>query len=133
MADTAASADVRQVADRIREAVRAGDPELMKAVFHPDAEIWENTTRTWVTLAQVMGFHAGLAAALPSLTFEDVRVTPTPLGYVDQHVKRFVTPDGSIFLAPSCLVVQLEDGLLRRAEEYLDSAQKPTGTDPTRS
>lgn len=127
---TQIDADVRSAADRIREAARTGDPDRMRSLFHADAQVWENTTRTWVTLDQIIGFHSGLAATLPSLTFEDVRVTPTSDGYIDQHVKRFVTPDGGTYLTPACLVVQLRDGLLYRAEEYMDSAQKPPGTNP---
>ncbi len=122
---------IAEIADRIREAVRSGDPDRMRAVLADDAQVWENTHGTWIELAKVLAFHGHLAADLPSLTFENVRVTATHDGYVDQHTKHFVLPQGSEYLVDACLVVQLHDGKLWRAEEYMDSAQKPPGTDPS--
>lgn len=116
-------------AQQVRDAVESGDPARMAAVFHPDAQVWENTTGVWQSLAHMQDFHADLAQSVP-VTILDSRVTPTPEGYVEQHVKQFALPDGSHRLVASCIVVRLRDGRLWRAEEYLDSAQKPAGTSP---
>ena len=128
---TSTTDQIAETAGRIRAAVQSGDPDRMRAVMADDAQVWENTHGTWIELAKVLAFHGTLAADLPSLTFDNVRVTATQDGYVDQHTKHFVLPEGSEYFVDTCLVVQLRDGKLWRAEEYMDSAQKPPGTDPS--
>jgi ketosteroid isomerase-like protein len=41
---------------------------------------------------------------------------------VQQHVLRATAPDGRPVVCAACLVVEIEDGRIRRIDEYMDGA-----------
>jgi transketolase len=44
-------------------------------------------------------------------------------GMLQQHVLSGITPDGTPFRMPACIVFTMKDGKIARLEEYLDTAQ----------
>ena len=72
------------------------------------------------------GARSGRDARAPAvgdgLRYEEMRVQPTPSGYVEQHVLRGTLRDGSTLEVPACLVVTVVDGLITRLDEYIDTA-----------
>ena len=63
----------------------------------------------------------GVTRAL-ELRYEDIRVQPTPTGFVQQHVLCCRSATGVEVRAHACLVATVEDGRIRRLDEYLDAA-----------
>ena len=72
---------------------------------------------------QVMKVVSYLAERVRNLAYEEVKVRVTEDGYVQQHVLRGTAPNGEDVHAYACVIVTLEEGRIRRVEEYLDSAQ----------
>ncbi|MFC4595808.1 nuclear transport factor 2 family protein [Sphingobium tyrosinilyticum] len=108
------------VMDRLLAAIVAGDLDGVRACFTPDGEVWHGYD---CIAHDVNGFVAsvkGVAAAGIELRYDDVRRHPTPTGFVQQHL--LVTPDaeGGYSAKPCCVVVELKDGRIHRALEYLD-------------
>jgi ketosteroid isomerase-like protein len=44
-------------------------------------------------------------------------------GFLQQHVLEATLPDGSLFKMSACVVVRVENGVITRLDEYLDSAE----------
>ena len=106
--------------DRLLTAILAGDIPGVRACFTPDARIWHGYD---CIAHDVDGFVASIeqvVAAKVELRYDDIRRHSTPTGFVQQHL--LVTPDaaGGWSGKPCCVVVHVEDGLIREALEYLD-------------
>ncbi len=44
-------------------------------------------------------------------------------GFLQQHVLEATLPDGTAWKISACVVVKMENGLITRLDEYLDSAE----------
>jgi ketosteroid isomerase-like protein len=113
--------DVTEIAARLMAAITAGDVDAVGALYREDMVGWMNTDRRELSRRQmlkIIGFLQGVS----NLRYEDVRVQPTPTGYVQQHVLRATAADGREVASPACLVVTLEGGLIVRLDEYMDGA-----------
>lgn len=114
---------------KVHAAVGSGSPEAMAQVIDPEALVWENIDGKTRTFAEAGRFHEVLAQLLDSFSFEDVRVTATDAGYVEQHTKVFVRKRAPfrrrVYRSPACMVVTVVDGQIRKVEEYLDAASFP--------
>ena len=110
------------VADRLFAAIEAGDLEAVRSLYAPDAVVWHNTDDSEQTVEQNLRVLAWVVEHLADRRYEDVRRSPTPTGFVQQHVLRCTRPDGRRVEVPACLVVTVDGGRITRLEEYLDSA-----------
>jgi ketosteroid isomerase-like protein len=112
--------DVHAIAARLMAAITAGDAEAVGALYHEDMVGWRNIDGRELSRRQMLKIIDFLGG-VKGLRYEDVVVQPTPTGYVQQHVLCATAADGRAVRSPACLVVTLEDGLVRRLDEYLDS------------
>ena len=110
------------IADRLFAAIEAGDLDTVRALYAPDAVIWHNTDGTEQTVEQNLRVLRWVVDHLPDRRYEEVRRSPTPTGFVQQHVLRCTRDDGTRVEVPACLVVTCHKGRIVRLEEYLDSA-----------
>jgi len=114
---------VPEVAGRLIAAIEAGDLDTFAACYAPGAVIWHNNDNLEQDPATVVKVLAWLRKRVENLRYEEMRVQPTPSGYVEQHVLRGTARDGSAFEVPACLVVTVAgDGLITRLDEYVDTA-----------
>ncbi len=114
--------DAIEVAQRLRDALTSGDVDAVGALYHDDMIGWRNIDGRELNRRQMLKIVAFLARDVKDLRYEEVRVAPTPRGYVQQHVLRATAPDGRPVECPACLVVEVVDGQIHRLDEYMDAA-----------
>lgn len=110
------------IADRVSSAFTSADAESMRALLHPRAVIWHNYDRLEMSVDEIVASIVGAGAVLHGVRYEDVRRYAIDGGYVQQHVLRAETADRRELIADVCVVARLEDGVIVRYDEYMDSA-----------
>jgi ketosteroid isomerase-like protein len=110
--------------DRLLAAIVAGDPDAVRAAYHPDARIWHNFDQIEQVVDENIATLQWFIGALPDRRYEDVVRHRIEGGVVQQHVVRGTARNGAQVEIPACLFVHVDDeGLITRIEEYVDSAQ----------
>ncbi len=112
----------QNIIDQMYDALAAGDVAAARACYAPDAVIWHSFDRLELTPDQAAKDWEALIATFPERGSRDVRRQPTPTGFVQQHVWFVRTADGKNMAWPLCIVVEVEDGLIKRLDEYIDRA-----------
>ena len=110
-----------EIAERLTAGITAGDVDAVGALYHEELVGWRNIDGRELDRRQMLKI-VGFLRGVKDLRYEQVRVSPTPGGYVQQHVLRATAPDGSAVACPACLVVELDGGRIRRLDEYTDRA-----------
>lgn len=109
---------------RLIDAIVAGDPDAVRAAYHPDARIWHNFDQVEQSVDENIATLTWFIRAMPERRYEDVVRHPIEGGIVQKHVVRGTAANGADIELPACLFVEVnEDGLITRIEEYVDSAQ----------
>ena len=112
-----------EVAERFFAAIQAGDLEAVRASYHPDAQIWHNFDQLDQTPDQNLRVLAWMVRKVKDRRYEEVRRIETPTGFAQQHVLRGIAPNGQLLECPAAVFCTVEDGLITRLEEYLDTTQ----------
>jgi ketosteroid isomerase-like protein len=116
------AAEMIELARRFVGAIERGDTDAVRACYHPDARIWHNNDGVEQTVDENLRVLTRMVRALPSRRYDVSRLDALPDGFVQQHVLRADLPGGGTWELPACLVVRVQDGLVVRLDEYLDSA-----------
>lgn len=116
------SGDADALADRFFAAIERGDLAEVEACYHPDATIWHNFDRAEQSVADNLTVLRGVCTVLANRRYDVVRRIVTDDGFVQQHVLRGDAPGGELALE-AMMYVQVDEGRIRRLEEYLDTAQ----------
>ena len=103
-------------------AIEKGDVEGVRRIYAPHAKIWHNTDGVEQNVEENLAVLAWVIANIMDVRYTDARLQPTPSGFVQQHVLRGIFK-GSEIAIPACIVATVENGLITRIDEYLDSAQ----------
>jgi ketosteroid isomerase-like protein len=111
---------VSEVAAKFARFVADGDLDALRALYTPDARIWHNTDDTAKTVEESLEFLGALLSVTTRRWYADVRLTPTPTGYVDQHYVCAVLTTGDEVRVPVCMVVTLDGARVTRLEEYIE-------------
>jgi ketosteroid isomerase-like protein len=111
------------VARELTRRILAGDVDGVAELYHEDLTAWRSHDRRSLVRKQALRVVEILARQLRELRYEDVRIQPTPTGFVQQHVMRCLSPGGEPVEAHVCLVAEVRDGRILRIDEYMDSAQ----------
>jgi ketosteroid isomerase-like protein len=120
--------DPTEVARRVFDAIEAGDMDTLRSLYHPDAQIWHNTTGVSVTRDDTMQLIEWMNANMPPTRYVDRHLSATDDGFVERHTVVITRSDGSEVLLPCCVVATVEDGRITNLYEYFDSAaQAATG------
>lgn len=112
---------VKAVAAKVARFVADGDLDGLRALYMPDARIWHNTDDREKTVEESLTFLDGLLSVTSRRWYADVRLTPTPIGYIDQHYMCAVLTTGEEVRVPICMVVTLDGERVKRLEEYIES------------
>lgn len=108
--------------DRLYDALGRGDAEGMRMACTPGALFWHSFDQTAQDLDAAVSGWAAIVANSAERGIFDVRRQATADGYVQQHLYVMRTTAGKRVIWPVCLVVQIEDGLVARIDEYIDRA-----------
>lgn len=111
------------LAERFVAALETGDADTVRAFYAPDAKLWHNTDGIEQTVDQNMKVLAWITRKLPNRTYRIVRREALSDGFLQQHVLEAALPDGTAFKMSACVVVRVQDGVITRLDEYLDSAE----------
>jgi ketosteroid isomerase-like protein len=114
--------DILDFADRFVGAIQAGDVAGMRACYAPDARIWHNNDGLEQTLDENVKVLKWFIRVLPDRRYRVVRREALKDGFLQQHVLEATLPDGQPWAMAACVVVKMENGLITRLEEYIDSA-----------
>lgn len=117
------STDNTAIARRLMHCLLTGDADGVTRLYHDDFSAWRNFDNRTLTRKQALKIVQILANNLQELRYDDVRVQPTPSGFVQQHVMRCTAPNGQAVEAHVCMIATLKDGKLLRVDEYMESSQ----------
>ncbi len=120
MNDPAAS---KAIAKRLVEAVVAGDVDGVSALYTDDMTAWRNSDGRTLVKQQALKVVAILTGKLDDLRYQNVEVTATENGFVQQHTMTCTAPNGEKVEAHVCMVATLEGDKIRHVAEYMDTAQ----------
>lgn len=115
--------DYVDFAKRFVAAIQKGDGEAVRAFYAPDAKLWHNTDNIEQTVDQNLKVLAWFVKTLPDRFYRVLRVEALPDGFLQQHILEATLPNGEKWAMDACVVVKIENGLITRLDEYLDSAK----------
>lgn len=115
--------EILEFAERFVGAIQAGDVAATRACYAPDAKLWHNTDDIEQTVDQNMAVLEWFIGALPDRFYRVLYRAAVKDGFVQQHILEATLPDGTKWKMFACVVVRIENGLIVRLDEYLDSAQ----------
>jgi len=110
-------------AEKFVGAIQAGDPDTVRACYAPDAKIWHNNDGKEQTVDQNMRVLGWFMRTLPDRKYRVIRLEALPDGFLQQHVLEATLPDGTAWAMDACVIVRMQDGLIVRLDEYIDSAK----------
>lgn len=116
---------LNELADRFFGAVSAGDMDIVRDTYTPDAQIWHNFDNAVQTREDNLQLLSWVSANWVNFRFEDVRRHAIDGGFVQQHVMRGESLEGKPFESPSILVVSVSDDHITKIDEYFDPSQAP--------
>ncbi len=109
----------RQLVDRLL----AKDVEGVAALYSDDMTAWRNSDGRTLVKKQALKVVKILTGNLNDLRYENVRVTPTSEGFVQQHTMKCTAPNGEPVEAHVCMIATIEDGKIVHVSEYMDTTQ----------
>ena len=114
---------ILDLAERFLGAIQAGDIDTVRACYAPDAKLWHNTDNIEQTVDQNLRVLGWFARKLPDRNYRVLRREALKDGFMQQHVLEATLPNGTPWKMSACVVVKMENGLITRLDEYLDSAE----------
>ena len=114
--------DHLKVAERLINAITAGDVEAVRQVYAPECVIWHNNDNVEQAVDANLAVLQWVVQHVRNLRYEEIRRQRTESGFVEQHVLRGTAPNGAELHIPACLVCTVRDGRITRLDEYLDTA-----------
>ena len=113
--------NVSSTVDRFVDALSTGNAGILHALFTDDAVIWHNYDQLAQPAAAALGALAGLAALRPR--YEIIGRDVVDSACIQRHVVHLTLPGGQAASIPAIQRISVSDGLIRRIDEYMDSAQ----------
>jgi uncharacterized protein len=111
------------VARKLVERLLAGDVDGVAELYTDDMTAWRNADGRTLVKKQALKVVRILTGTLSDLRYENVRVTATADGYVQQHTMKCTAPNGQPVEAHVCMIARLENGKIKHVSEYMDTAQ----------
>jgi ketosteroid isomerase-like protein len=115
--------DTLDLVDRLITSIEAGDIDGVAACYSPGIEVWANFDGQAKDLDASLRVLAWLVGATTERRYEVTRRIEIEGGALQQHVLHAtVAKTGKSFSMPACLVMQIDDGVIVRIDEYLDAS-----------
>jgi len=115
--------DIDALANRFFGAIEAGDIAQVEACYAPDAIVWVNFGESEQTVPENLRVLTWLSKTLQERHYDVKRREILPDGFLQQHVLTGKLASGEAFAMPACLVVKVEDGRIKRLDEYIDGTR----------
>jgi len=113
--------DIEQIVVDLFAAAERGDWDTFRAAFTPDARLRQNIGKDH-SIDDAMLALPRLTEDGTTLRYENAKRAIAPNVVTEMHDAVFTKPDGREVRIDICIVVELnDDGLIVRADEYLDS------------
>ncbi|WP_040492158.1 nuclear transport factor 2 family protein [Ilumatobacter nonamiensis] len=122
MTTTDTSTDPLDVAERFFSAITSGDVEAIRGLYRSDAIVWHSYDGIEQTREENMRTLSWSIKNLGEMRYTQVRRTSTDDGFAQQHILCTTNRAGDPLRVPASLFVAVEDGLIVRLDEYIDSA-----------
>lgn len=117
--------EANEVADRLFSSIEKQDIEALGAIYADDAVIWKNYNEIEIPAQSSLAFLKGVAEYMQDIHYKNVRRSAFEGGFIQQHYfTGTVRETGAQLSIPVCVVAQVEDGKIKRIDEYLDSAHR---------
>lgn len=118
-------AALASLADRLQDAIVAGDVEAAGEIYADDLVVWHNYDRVDCDRTTSLAAIATMATAYRRLTISDVRRDYLADGYVQRSVFHATARDGTTDDVDAMMRVWVRDGQVTRIEEYTDTSVTP--------
>src|SRR5438034_7769788 len=105
-----------EIADRLFDAIERGDLDGVRKLYTSDTKVWHNTDQVAQSSEQNLATLKWVVENLAGLRYTDVRRSPTPIGFVQQHVLRARLKSGKEVALPACLVAPIEGDHIVRVD-----------------
>jgi len=115
--------EILNFAERFVGAIQSGDVKTVRECYAPDAKLWHNTDNIEQTVDDNMKVLGWFIDKLPDRHYRVIRREALKDGFLQQHVLEATLPDGTPWKMSACVVVKMENGVITRLDEYLDSAE----------
>lgn len=109
-------------AERLFTTVQSGDLEDLRAIFAADAQVWHNTDNALTDIPTTISNLQAIRQGASVFTYEEIRRSPTPDGFVQQHTLIVEMPDGLRIEDRCCCICTVRQGRIERMDAYHDSA-----------
>ena len=110
-------------ADRFVDALNAGDPDTVRSFYTPDATVWHNFDNADQSLPDNLKLLEWMVRKAPKRRYKVLRREAIPGGWLQQHILEATSQAGREMKLYACCLITLENGLIKRIEEYVDPAQ----------
>lgn len=104
------------------DTVEFGDLEELHLLFVEGAQIWHNTDDGLTDIPTTIRNLKTIRETASVFAYKDIRRSPTPEGFVQQHTLLVEMPDGRRIEDRACCVCTVRDGRIDRMDAYHDSA-----------
>lgn len=112
-----------RLADALGAAIKARDPEQLRAIYADNIRVWHGATGQAMGAAENIGMLDAVFRATSRLEYVDVRRHPIEGGLVQQHQVIAALDDGQpVPPLNACMVIKVADGKITSIDEYFDSA-----------
>jgi ketosteroid isomerase-like protein len=116
--------DTLSTAAALFSAIEGKDPQAVAALYADDVEVWHNFSNACQTKTENLAVLTGLCESVPEIRYEVLEKMLLEDGRVLQrHNLRASTGSGEEVVIPACIFLTIQDGLITRIDEYLDTAQ----------
>ena len=109
-------------AHRLFDTVQTGDLEDLHTIFSDGAQVWHNTDDALTDIPTTITNLRKIRESAVVFSYEDIRRSPTPDGFVQQHTLIVELPDGRRIEDRCCCICTVHDGRIERMDAYHDSA-----------
>lgn len=114
-----------EVADQFFACIERQDVEALANYYTQDAVVWKNYNQIAIPASESLEFLKGVGDYLRDVRYKDVRRNCYEGGFTQQHVfTGIIRETGETLAIPVCVIAQVEDGRVKRIDEYLDSAHR---------
>ncbi len=111
-----------ELVEEMIAAIERGDVELVRSLYSPSIIVWANFDGRERDRDASLSLLDWLISVTTERRYEIVRRIEIEGGVLQQHVLHGTTTVGRTFSMPACLVVNIDNGLVVRIDEYLDPA-----------
>lgn len=117
------SSTVADIAAQLFTNIEAGRVGAVAALYHDDVEVWHNFDNAVQTKQENLRVLEGLTQIARKLRYEVLERHTVGDRFIQRHNLHCTTASGAEVMIPACVFITVEDGKIRRIDEYLDTAQ----------